>query len=629
MARNRWQLLLSQGQKLFTSEHQSFWFWLSFVAPLYFGLVALCYQLVGPEYVVQDDVRQHVVWMQRFVDPTLFPNDAIADYYLAIAPPGYKGLYWSFAQLGIPPLLTAKLLPLALALITTVFTYKLSLKIFPVPFCGFLTTLILNQQIWLDDELITATPRAFYYPLLTAFLYFLVQRALVPCLIIIVLQGLFYAPSMLLSLAVLSVRLWPWEQMVRGFENVWVICLNPLRFWQRAKTNNPSTREGRAVNINPSSIQHQPQQSLLQRSRHRHRYLFWVAGCSVSGLIIIFLLSNQASLGPTVTADQMQVMREFSIQGRHEYFDVNPVYFWFQGRSGLNISWFPASILLGLLLPWLSKTRFRLPQKLTPNVAIIYQVAIASLGLYILAHLLLFKLYFPSRYTYHSLRIALALASGITLTTLLEAMWFWLRHKYKIHSFRFPDKLLVAIVTLLLFVELLVPAIPSIFLALEVWIEGQSPTLYTYLAQQPVNTLVATISTEGNNLGAFSKRSTLVSEEFSLAFHPRYHSIIKQRTIDLLRAQYSTDLSVVQKFISQYDINFFLVERNAFQPEYLPKQNWLVNGAAHDFVKELVEQLQEGHVPILAQYSETCMQLSAEKWLLLKATCISQMSATP
>jgi hypothetical protein len=31
------------------------------------------------EYVVQDDARQHVFWMMRFIDPALFPNDIIAN----------------------------------------------------------------------------------------------------------------------------------------------------------------------------------------------------------------------------------------------------------------------------------------------------------------------------------------------------------------------------------------------------------------------------------------------------------------------------------------------------------------------------------------------------------------------
>ncbi|PZD73165.1 hypothetical protein C1752_02244 [Acaryochloris thomasi RCC1774] len=574
-----WQHFLDRSQRLFTPNNRTFWFRLSFIAPLYFGLIALGYQMLGPEYVVQDDARQHVVWMQRFVDPQVFAGDAIANYYLAIAPPGYKGFYWILAQLGIEPLLTAKFLPLILALITTYFAYKLALKILPVHLCGFLTTLILNQQIWLDDELISATPRAFYYPLFTTFLYCVTQRALIPCLAIIALQGLFYAPVMLLSVAILSLRLLTWRQR-----------------WPRL-------------------------------TQDRSRYLFWFAGCSVAALVILFLLRSQG-VGPTVTALQMRDLPEFGLHGRHEYFDVNPLYFLFQGRSGLNISWFPASILMGLALPFLAIGRFT--QKMTPNVAVIYQSFAAALGLYILAHLLLFKLYYPSRYTYHSLRVILALAAGIALTILLEAGWSWMQHKRQTQApFHRREQLLITFIGLLIAIELLVPALPPVFLAMEVWIEGQAPELYTFLAQQPRDTVVATLAPESDNLGAFAQRSTLMGHEFALALHPQFHRVVQQRIAALLDAQYSSDPAVVQQIIDQYSIDFFLVEHSAFTPEYLLSQDWLVNRSDTASVTKAIQQMRTKPTSLLFPKALTpCGIRSTQDWTLLETQCLSRFLAT-
>lgn len=558
-------------------HYRTFWFRLSFVAPLYFGLIALGYQLLGPEYVVQDDARQHVVWMQQFVDPQLFAGDAIANYYLTIAPPGYKGLYWGLAQIGIEPLLTAKLLPLILALITTYFAYKLALKILPIPLCGFLATLILNQQIWLDDELISATPRAFYYPLFTIFLYCVTQRDIIPCLVIIALQGLFYAPAMLLSVAILSIRLLDWRKR--------------------------------------------------QLTRDRSRYLLWFAGCLVAALVILFLLHRQADVGPAVTALQMRRLPEFGLHGRHEYFGVNPIYFWFQGRSGLNISWFPASILMGLSLPALVIRRCPFTQKLTPHIAIIYQSLMAALSLYILAHVLLFELYYPSRYTYHSLRVVLALAAGISLTILLKAGWSWLQYKRQTHLRR-RDRLLMTFVGLLIAIELLVPALPPVFLAMEVLIEGQSPELYAFLAQQPRDTVVATLAPEGDNLGAFAQRSTLVGREFALAFHPQYHRIVQARIADLLAAQYGTDPSVVRRIIDQYSIDFFLIENSAFTPEYLLRQDWLIHRSDASFVMEAIHRMQTMPADLLFPKAlALCGVRSTQSWTLMDTQCLSQFLA--
>ena len=57
-------------------------------------------QAFASEYMLADDVREHVFWMFRYVDPRLFPQDPIADYFQSLAPPGYASLYWLLAQAG-------------------------------------------------------------------------------------------------------------------------------------------------------------------------------------------------------------------------------------------------------------------------------------------------------------------------------------------------------------------------------------------------------------------------------------------------------------------------------------------------------------------------------------------------
>ncbi|NJN88181.1 MAG: hypothetical protein HC881_20165 [Leptolyngbyaceae cyanobacterium SL_7_1] len=124
------------------------WFWISLTVPLYFGIISLLYALQHP-YAVQDDVRLHVVWLQRYVDPQLFPNDIIAEYFPTLAPDGFKFIYWLSARSGIEPRTLANGLPVGLAIVTTIYAFKLTLKLFPVPAAAFLATLILNQNLWL------------------------------------------------------------------------------------------------------------------------------------------------------------------------------------------------------------------------------------------------------------------------------------------------------------------------------------------------------------------------------------------------------------------------------------------------------------------------------------------------
>src|ERR1044071_1781847 len=149
-------------------------------------------QAFSGQYVVQDDARQHVFWMERFADPELYPRDLSADYFQTVAPFGYTALYRIIELPGIDPLLLNKLLPLVLGLITTGFCFGLCLRILRVPAAAFISALLLNQSMWMQDDLVSATPRAFLYPLLLAFLYYLVKDSRVACLAVIALQGLFY-----------------------------------------------------------------------------------------------------------------------------------------------------------------------------------------------------------------------------------------------------------------------------------------------------------------------------------------------------------------------------------------------------------------------------------------------------
>src|SRR5262245_26107305 len=153
-----------------------FWFVLSLAFSVAFASRALQQAFSSP-YVLQDDWRHHVFWMARFVEPGVFPGDLIADYFQSIAPAGYTALYKTMAIVGVDPFLLAKLLPMLLGLITTIFCFAVSMQILRVPAAGFVGSLLLNQSLWMRNGLVSATPRAFISPLLLAFMYFCLRRS--------------------------------------------------------------------------------------------------------------------------------------------------------------------------------------------------------------------------------------------------------------------------------------------------------------------------------------------------------------------------------------------------------------------------------------------------------------------
>ncbi|MEK0187369.1 hypothetical protein WMG39_21305, partial [Microcoleus anatoxicus PTRS2] len=346
-----------------------FWLALSLTFAAIYGWLGLR-QAFGSEYIVQDDARQHVFWMMRFVDRQLFPNDFIANYFQSISPTGYSTLYKIAATIGISPLLLHKILPLFLSLISTYYCFSIALEILPVPMTGFIASLLLNQHMWMTDDLASTTPRAFIYPIFLAFLYYLLRRSLLPCLGAIALIGLFYPPYALVAAGILVLRLLEWEK------------------------------------------------GSLRLSRDRTNYLFCTTGLGVVFLVMLPYAVDKSEFGPAYTAAEAKTMPEFAPQGRNAFFRPNPLDYWLTGRgSGM----FPKSLftpvthcaawLFPLLLVW--RSHFPVAKQIQSNIWLLLQLFLASLVMFLAAHATIFKLYQPGRYTAYSLRFIVVFLSAI------------------------------------------------------------------------------------------------------------------------------------------------------------------------------------------------------------------------
>ena len=527
------------------------------------------------EYIVQDDVRQHIVWLQRFVDPQLFTNDIIAKYFYNLAPLGFKSLYIWMARIGIEPLLLAKLLPPVLGLITTIYTYLFVWQILPIPLAGCLSGLFLNQLMWLNDDLVSATHRAFIYPLFAAFLYYLAKKWIIPCLIVMLLQGLFYPHILLIEMTVLSLRL-----------------LVVKEKW------------------------------LVKLTHNKQAYVWWIAGIITTAIALYPITQKPLELSTTVTAAQMQLMPEFNLGGRNAFFGGGFWRYWLAGSSGLSLPLFPTVVWLGLALPWLLKTKLPKVKLFTNKINILAQVTIASIIMFCLAHILLPKLHLPSRYTYHTLRFMLAISTGIVLTVCLDVIKKYLNHK---KQFDLSKKIKLTIIAGMSIAIIVFPAVPHVFTNwFQNWKIGTVPEIYRYLAQQPKDIIVASLNEEANNIPAFSQRSILVGREFAMAYHPSYHAQIEQRTVDLLQAQYSLDPQVVRSFIEKYGVDYWLLESDAFTPEYIAKQDWLINSSWADTTKAIIEQLATNSYDVWQELESSCSVVSTQNLYLLDSKCILQ-----
>jgi hypothetical protein len=530
----------------------------------------------GGEYVVQDDARQHVFWMQRFLDPGLFPNDLIADYFQTVAPAGYVALYRLAATLGIDPFIFNKFLPSAIVLVTSGYCFGVCWQMFPVPAAGFVATLLLNQNLWISNDVASATPRAFMYPLFLAFTYYLLRRSLVPCAIAIALLGLFYPQGVFLGAGLLILQLVTWE--------------------------------GRRPKL----------------TRNLKDWRFCGVGLAAALLVMLPYALTVSEFEPTLSVTQAREMPEFFDKGRSAFFSDSFEEYWLNGeRSGMfpRALFTPVPLIAGLFLPLLLPFPKHFPQlqKLQPTLRFIPQLLLVSAGMFFAAHTFLFELHLPSRYTAYSFQIALALAAGITLTLLLDGLLRWGFSPVKSHRF-LRQGIALCITTLLGATLLLYPNFVDEF-PLAKYKTGEAPTLYEFLQAQPPDTLVASLSAEANNLPSFTQRSILVGSEYAIPYHLGYYQQFRQRVLDLLEAQYSPNLATVQSFIRTYGIDFWLLDRTAFDPAYVIHNPWLQQYQPAAAIAS--QTLMEKDTPALIEQMPRCSVLETPTLVLLDATCIA------
>ena len=541
-----------------------FWFIASLIFSAVFAERALAQAFSSP-YVLQDDWRHHVFWMARFADPDLFPHDLVANYFQSIAPIGYTTLYKTLARAGVDPFLFAKLLPMALGLITTAFCFGASLRILRVPAAAFLASLLLNQSLWLRNGLVSATPRAFIAPLFVAFLYFCLSRKLLLTAASIALMGLFFPSTMFIALG--------------------VVLLGIFRIEERR----------------------------LRLSRERSDYVVAVASLAVAAAVLLPYAFKSSTFGPVVTANEAQVMPEFLPGGRMVVFRQNFRGRWITGNhTGMFASgvFAPFTICFGLLLPvvMLLPKRFPLAARIS-RIEIFPRIILASLVIFIAANVLLFRLYLPSRFTTNSFRFVLAMAGGITAVALLDGL------------LRALGSRVARIAAAVVFAALVALPLATGPIVDTRYKTGTNPGLYEYLAGQPKDILIASLADETNNLPIFAKRSVLFSRETALPFHKGYYSQIRERVGDLINAQYSADLEQLASFIRKYRVDYLLVDGDAFAPEYVSSDKWVMQ--YQPAAKDAVTKLKQGVRPALSQLIESCKVYETENMVLISAECVT------
>jgi hypothetical protein len=127
---------------------------------------------------------------------------------------------------------------------------------------------------------------------------------------------------------------------------------------------------------------------------------------------------------------------------------------------------------------------------------------------------------------------------------------------------------------------------------------------------------------EANNLPTFAQRSILVGREYAIPYHWGYYSQFRQRMSDLIEAQYSPDLAIVQEFIQTYGIDFWLLPTTPLTAESIANDSWLMQ--YQPAANQAIAQLKAGKQPVLDLLRSDCAVLETPGLMVLEAECILQ-----
>ena len=329
---------------------------------------------VGPYALRSDlfsgDAAQHVYWLYRYADPSLFPNDLSVAYFSShsVAPWGYRALYAVLAA-HVDAQLAAELVAAMLLAISGALAWLLGAAIGDEQseYTGLFAVLAMILFLpYPGADLLTPMgfQRSFALPLTLLCAWSLVTRRYAWIGVAWLLTALFY----------------PVAIVVLGLAGAGVLILDAVH------------------------------------TRRLPAAWFW-NGCAGLGAIALVLsgASMPQGFGPVATYSQALAMPEFGPDGRMATFGRSWSGTWLtDGHIGLG--WPPrqiALIVLALGVVFVLKRRQRIPRG-------IWILAASGVGTWFIARLIMFQLYMPNRHSRWSVGVFGIVVLSVAATALCE-----------------------------------------------------------------------------------------------------------------------------------------------------------------------------------------------------------------
>jgi hypothetical protein len=455
----------------------------------------------GPSIIRQDvfdgDATQHVFWLYRYADPTLFPNDISIEYFASpsVAPWGYRALYAVLASSAdaqrVAEIVAAVLLAISIAL-----AWKLGVALVDAarPMAGLIAVVVTIALLPVNDLL---PPMG--------------------------LQRTFALPITLLCL---------WALVARRYQWVGVSWLAAALFYPILIV---------VLGLTAGIVFLRD----LLRERHLPPKWQWNVLLGVVAIaLVLFGSSTAENVGPMVTHAQALHMPEFGPLGRQDLFGPKSFGSYFgQPRTGLGWS---RKMLLAMGATFgLALVLGR--RRLIPPAA--WTLAGVGIVTWWLARVFLFHLYLPNRHS----KLAIAAFAIVAFTAGTYALVQHLASTQP-QTRKWPAWVLACIAPVVVVIVLL----PQAAAAWQRPVDQDMERAYEFIASLPKDCIVAAHPDLANDVPLRTRRSVLVSTEESIAFMQGYYRRLVPRIESSLQAAYATSWDQLEASLAPYDVAVML-----------------------------------------------------------------------
>jgi len=501
------------------------------------------YDIFSNHYLINDDVRQQLFWMERWQDPELFQNDFLANYSEAYVPVGVRTIY-RFASLWFDPLLFSKILTAILFVVTAALWFVWG-RLFGDNLTALIVVLVYFLFTGFQAQMAGGLSRGFVFPLLIAYLYFISRGDIFKGGVVVLVQS-FFNPYVFLLCLLTQVLFVSLEIAPRVFPKTFA-------------TTEPISDLGKFI----------------------RRLLVLNIPVIIGVVFTVFnILWYQSNLGHLISSSEMVGKSEYTEFGRYQLYPTPSFFYELIRPWEFNLSfpywgpiagWIMALAAIGIFVYAGLNYQPVVKWKGLRGLILIIPV---SLLLYVVARLFLVKLFVPRRYLFYTLNIIYCIGFAVAIRIILE----------KIELSR--TKMCLILLALLVFASF-----KGRHIELFDYSHGQS--LYKFLQTTPKNTLIAGWPELMDNVMTFGNRRAFVTYELSHTWVEPYWSEVKKRTFDLFKVYYSSSPDEIKAFCKSRGIEYFIVREEDFSPQRLSEPNlyfepfngfiWYLMNSTQDF----------------------------------------------